>query len=130
MTLGERIRHFAKQHSGNVDAFAKEVGVHGVQMAKYANGTSKPSLEVLQRLAMSGVSVHWLVTGSGPMRIELGDQPDPYSIPDIHTAAVVAERLADYINSIANSTGVIPEGELQLREQRYGGETDAEGIST
>jgi len=56
--------------AGGVSALAAASGLSARAIAKYRNGESDPSRERLVALARAGgVTVDWLATGDGPMRV-------------------------------------------------------------
>ncbi len=67
MTLGERLKLFAKERFGTLQAFGVEVGMTSGQLSNYTTGRVQPGTEILERFAGAGLNVHWLLTGRGEM---------------------------------------------------------------
>lgn len=51
MNVGERIRKLRKDMKLTQDEFAKKVKLHPKQVAKYETGMTKPSIDVVSRIA-------------------------------------------------------------------------------
>lgn len=66
-SVGDRIREFAKQRFGSQDGMARALSMPAVQLSKYINGTTKPGTDVLIRFTELGMSIDWLLTGTGEM---------------------------------------------------------------
>lgn len=65
--LGARIKQFAKAAYGTQTALAKEIGTTSGQLSDYVSGRKSPGTEILRRLAIAGLNIHWLLTGEGEM---------------------------------------------------------------
>ena len=64
MSLGTRIKLLRKEINLSQDNFAKKIGVHGRQLSRYEVGSSKPSLDILIKIArFCEVSIDYLVFG-------------------------------------------------------------------
>lgn len=73
--FGDRLSGLLDQFDSRTEA-AAVAGVVPDQLARYARGTVKPTLEVIARLARAkGVSLDWLWTGEGARDIG-GEEPD------------------------------------------------------
>src|SRR5579862_8443312 len=74
-TFGERLRTVADLFDSRAEA-SEVAGVVPEQLQKYIRGAVKPPFEVIRRLAAAkAISLDWLATGEGEMRIadhELG----------------------------------------------------------
>ncbi|MEP7217333.1 MAG: helix-turn-helix transcriptional regulator [Bacteroidota bacterium] len=62
-TFGNRIREFAERRYGSINGFAQAIGVHPVQLSKYALNQSRPGTEILLRFHKAGMSIDWLLSG-------------------------------------------------------------------
>lgn len=67
LTRGERLRHFAKEHSKTLAAFAEGLGIVPQQLQPYVSGERFPKDDLLEKIAMMGCNLNWLVTGEGSM---------------------------------------------------------------
>jgi transcriptional regulator with XRE-family HTH domain len=65
----ERIRTLLETRQLTPTQFADAIGVARPIVSHILSGRNKPSLEVVQRIlaAMPGLSMHWLLNGTGPM---------------------------------------------------------------
>jgi transcriptional regulator with XRE-family HTH domain len=68
-TFGERLRHWADTKFRTYGECAEAVGVSQGMLSKYMLGKQEPTLESLMKFAKAGVSVDWLLTGTGPMDV-------------------------------------------------------------
>jgi transcriptional regulator with XRE-family HTH domain len=66
--FGSRLKAWRKFLGLTQKEFAIKTGIHDVQIKKYETMTSSPSAEVLSRIAITGVNLHWLLTGEGQMQ--------------------------------------------------------------
>ncbi len=71
------------------------MGVNGVQMSKYVNGTSKLGFDVLLRLQRHGLSIDWLLTGSGNPEV-----PDASLSPDRDASGFIGFLTQDQIDQL------------------------------
>jgi hypothetical protein len=62
-TIGGRIREFAERRYGSINGFAQAIGMHPVQLSKYALNQSRPGTEILLRFQKAGMSIDWLLSG-------------------------------------------------------------------
>jgi phage repressor protein C with HTH and peptisase S24 domain len=66
---GSRIRQVRGQ--GSQKEFAKILGFSSSYLSEVESGKTKPSLELLMNISyITNYSLHWLVTGEGPMHLE------------------------------------------------------------
>lgn len=66
-TLGERIKT-ARGHLSQ-DVFSSRIGVNKGSLGFYERNENQPKADVLLKICSeTGISVEWLMTGSGPMR--------------------------------------------------------------
>lgn len=69
---GKRIRHVRGQDPQK--EFAKRLGYSPSYLSEVESGKTKPSLELLVRISqITNYSLHWLLTGEGPMFLELSE---------------------------------------------------------
>lgn len=72
-SIGQRIAHV--RGSESQAAFARRLEVHKNTLGYYERGERAPDSNFLAKLAETGVNVHWVVTGEGPVLLsELGTQ--------------------------------------------------------
>lgn len=78
MSIGEEIRRLRNELNLTQDEFAKKIGIHGRQLARYEAGTNKPSIEILKRIAdFCEISLDSLVYGKDEYlakRVKVTDQ--------------------------------------------------------
>jgi len=78
MAIGEEIRRLRNELRLTQDEFAKKIGIHGRQLARYEAGTNKPSIEILKRIAdFCEISLDKLVYGKDDYlskRVKVSDQ--------------------------------------------------------
>jgi transcriptional regulator with XRE-family HTH domain len=78
MSIGEEIKYLRSQLRLTQDEFAKKIGIHGRQLARYEAGANKPSIEILKRIAnFCEVSLDRLVYGKDEYlakRVKVTDQ--------------------------------------------------------
>ena len=66
MAFSERVLQLRKQHDWTQQQLAERVGVKVLQIRRYENGSSQPTLEVIKNLAMAlGVTADELIFGEG-----------------------------------------------------------------
>ena len=70
MTVGERIKKFAKMCYGNQGQFCKEANINYSMFSFYATNQRNPGLSILQKFKEAGMSIDWLLTGEGSMFAE------------------------------------------------------------
>lgn len=61
--VGERLKYFAKNKFGSVNALAKELGMQRQQLYGYFVGNSYPGGEMLIKLGKLGCDINWLLMG-------------------------------------------------------------------
>ena len=62
MAFSERVAQLRKQHGWTQQVLAERVGVRVLQIRRYENGSSQPTLEVIKKLAIAlGVSADALI---------------------------------------------------------------------
>ena len=66
-TFGERLRAFAKARFGTLQKLSTAAGISYQQLSKYATNEKRPQLDALERLRATGVSIDWLIDGTGEM---------------------------------------------------------------
>lgn len=78
MAIGEEIRRLRNELKLTQDEFAKKIGIHGRQLARYEAGVNKPSIEILKRIAdFCEISLDRLVYGRDDYlskRVKVTDQ--------------------------------------------------------
>ncbi|MCB0713127.1 MAG: helix-turn-helix transcriptional regulator [Ignavibacteriae bacterium] len=73
MTIGERLKFYAKTRHRSVRNFAKVCDIHPSQMSKYVNNVNEPSISALEKIRAAGVSIDWLISGNGSMDVQHTD---------------------------------------------------------
>lgn len=61
---------------------AYHLGSQPSQLYKYFSGKNLPSYQFLERLAIRGVNVMWLITGQGPMMVDGTDEAQALGIKE------------------------------------------------
>lgn len=70
MTIGERLKKYAKIRCGSVRQLAEEIGWTADNLGKYTSGRNEPGAKLLRQLIEHGCSATWLISGDGPMLVE------------------------------------------------------------
>lgn len=65
--LGQRVREALREVGLSQAEMARQSGVNQSFISQVCRGASLPSVHLLQALGRSGVSLHWLLLGDGPM---------------------------------------------------------------
>jgi transcriptional regulator with XRE-family HTH domain len=63
MTLGKRLKKFAETNFNSYTDFSKELGISRENLYRYFNDTVSPGSEILQKLALLGCDINWLLLG-------------------------------------------------------------------
>jgi len=66
MQISDRIKLFAKNCFGNLKAFCEELGISQSHLSHFLQGRM-PSFEMLQKFKEAGMSIDWLIDGTGDM---------------------------------------------------------------
>lgn len=76
MTIGERLKAYAKARCGSMKRLAEDLGgIRPDNLQKYASGKNEPGAKLLRQLIEHGCSATWLLTGKGSMLVEdTGDE--------------------------------------------------------
>ena len=78
MSIGQEIKNLRSTLKMTQDEFAKNIGIHGRQLARYESGTNKPSITILKRIAeYCEISVDSLIFGKDEFlskRLKISDQ--------------------------------------------------------
>jgi transcriptional regulator with XRE-family HTH domain len=100
-TIGDRIRQFAEHRFGSLNGFAQAIGMHPVQLSKYALNQSKPGAEILVRFQQAGMSIDWLLSGKSQwLRETLVMQPAGDTIGEILAyLQELTTRLTSHVNN-------------------------------
>ena len=63
MNLNEKIKQLRNERNWSQDKLGQKIGLDGRQICRYEKGTTKPSSETLQKLAITfGVPIDFLLT--------------------------------------------------------------------
>ena len=91
-----RIRQLLEEKQLTPTQFADLIGIGRPVVSHILSERNKPSLEVVQRIidAFPGMSLPWLLRGTGPMLIESGDSPTPPASFNKEAAEPAAEKAA------------------------------------
>lgn len=88
MTLGQRLKKFISERYGSQKIFADVTGISRVNLSKYIYGTSSPNANTLAKFKEAGLSIDWLIDGSGSMlileeanEIPKGNQAETINLP-------------------------------------------------
>ena len=108
-TAAVRLRQWRLERRETQEQFAALIGKHVGMVRKWEGGTAVPGGDALIDIAGTGVNLHWLLTGQGPMRALQAGQPAPPPPAGTSTAP----------NQAANSPTALPAA-LQPLERRIG----------
>ncbi len=64
MSLGKRLKEFAKSNFNNLSDFSIALGISRENLYRYFNDTVSPGSEILQKLATLGCDINWLLLGT------------------------------------------------------------------
>ncbi|MCB0713804.1 MAG: helix-turn-helix transcriptional regulator [Ignavibacteriae bacterium] len=67
MTIGGRLKIFAKKRYGSTRSLAEACDINETQLSRYVNNINEPSFAVLMKLKEAGLSIDWLMSGNGTM---------------------------------------------------------------
>lgn len=111
-------------------------GITEQLLSKYANGSKKPGLGQLEKLAATtGVNVHWLLTGQGEMdatqRVKPEKGPGAWDDDEIVVIGTADQNLTDEdIDAAARAAVEEYKRRQRERRRRSSGEPDREKEST
>lgn len=105
-TLGERLKKIRGKISR--EAFVSELGVHQNTYKNYENGDRNPDADFISAVVrVYGIDPGWLLTGTGPMKIEnMGekDKGDSFKMSEMVEATVrVLESDTVYRSALASN---------------------------
>ena len=86
--LTQRIRLIRAQLGYTQKAMAERVSVKYRSWQDYENGKSIPGGKVLGDIAVLGININWLLTGTGAMRVPDGSQTASGGLPELIVAAM------------------------------------------
>ncbi|WP_223650058.1 helix-turn-helix domain-containing protein [Hymenobacter psoromatis] len=91
-----RIRQLLEEKQLTPTQFADLIGIGRPVVSHILSERNKPSLEVVQRIidAFPGMSLPWLLRGTGPMLVEGGNTPIPPTSSNKEAAEPAAEKAA------------------------------------
>lgn len=65
--IGNRLKEFIEKNYNSQIQFAEVTGINQNVISRYINEKSSPSIEVLYRMKIGGISIDWLIDGTGTM---------------------------------------------------------------
>ncbi len=71
MSIGSRIKEFAKKEYGGVGKLAVKLEISQPQLSQYISGINKPGADFLTKLAKLGADINWILTGEAYVNKEL-----------------------------------------------------------
>lgn len=71
MTIGQRLKVFIDKLYGTQRSFAAEVGLSAPALNRYISGQVSPQIDVLIKFQKKGLSIDWLLTGTGTMYLDI-----------------------------------------------------------
>jgi len=94
--VSERLREVIKKSGMTYKEFAKKHGIPYRTLQNYLLGLREPSALVLQKCAIEGFNVHWILTGEGEMFLKKGTVPVSPAKP----APVIKQNVPiDFLNT-------------------------------
>ena len=113
MTVGDRIREFAKSRFRTQAAFGVAVGMTESAVSDLVKNRQAPSTGTLQRFADVGMNLNWLLTGSGQM----GIAPPTDATEDPGAAFRVDDETAMLLATAIENPRAAPLDHLRLLRQ-------------
>jgi hypothetical protein len=65
VNLAIRLKNFIDTVYGGIPVYVRDFNFNESQVYRLCKGAAAPSTETLDRLAKTGINVHWLVCGEG-----------------------------------------------------------------
>lgn len=87
--FAERLRYWAETRFPTLGECANAIGVEASNLTKYMNGSRRPNMDVLERIAALGVSLDWLVNGEGEIETARGAE----SLPLADQLQIIVEKV-------------------------------------
>jgi len=63
MTIGSRIKQFAKDNFGSLNELSRATGINVNLLSQYTTDRSKPGADILIKLHTAGCDINWLLSG-------------------------------------------------------------------
>ncbi len=108
MSLGKRLKEFAESNFKSLTEFSKELGIGRENLYRYFNDTVSPGSEILQKLAVMGCDINWLLLGEFNVKNYLYENSVSY-IPSDKAEINELPHFLEYA-----MLGTIPAGRAEL----------------
>lgn len=67
ISCGQRLRLFVEKNYSTQKEFSDLIGINESSLYRYFTGSNQPTIETLSKFKKAGLSIEWLVDGSGTM---------------------------------------------------------------